>query len=283
MKNKSLSLLASLLLAFAVNTFAQDSSEPSEDDSDWASAESQTQSANASDAQYEGSTDSEFADDEEYASAYARYKNEQTSRSEINKQRNEGFARTVILGIRLQGGINKFLLGNDDEDWGLGFQGGGGFMVRMNLPIKNLSIAPELTFNYRRYNFESDAASFGTYKGHINIMMFEIPIMVRYTFEDYDMFLGLGLNCGLKLTGDAELELDNDGQKSKTSNPITTNSVEVGAALDVGYILTRWIHLNLRVVQSFTNLRNETLEGSTVFNDAVLRTFYTTAGIAFLF
>ena len=72
MKNKSLSLLASLLLAFAVNTFAQDSSEPSEDDSDWASAESQTQSANASDAQYEGSTDSEFADDEEYASAYAR-------------------------------------------------------------------------------------------------------------------------------------------------------------------------------------------------------------------
>ena len=270
---KRLTAIAAMALVFALSAHAQEA----ENDDSWVEApEASAENAPAAN-DYDGSTDSEFANDEEYASAYARYKAETTKKSEINRQRNEGFARAVLLGIRAQGGTNTFF-GENSDGWGMGFQAGGGLMVKMNFLVKNLSLVPELTFNYRHYSYEQDMDAY-TNKASIDIFMFEIPVIFRYTFEDYNFFVGLGLNMGLKLKGSSEFETSGDTR----DNTVATSGMEVGGALDVGYMLTRWVHVNLRVVQCFTSLLNKTLVAEEAFYDSSLNTFYTTVGVSFLF
>lgn len=270
MKFFKLPILAPVVLALSLNAFAQD------DDGEWASAESAPEATESAPA-YDGSTDSEFANDEEYASAYARYKSETTKKSDINRQRNEGFSRTVMLGVRAQGGINTFY-GDGSDGWGMGFQGGAGLMLKMNLGIKNLSLVPELTFNYRRYNFEKDMGVY-TNESQIDIYMFEIPLMVRYTFEDYNLFAGLGVNLGLKLKGTSEFS----SSGGTRYNTVATSGMEVGGALDLGYMLTRFVHINLRFVACFTSLLNDALVAEELFYESKLNTLYTTFGVSFLF
>lgn len=273
MKSKSLSLIMSAVFALALSAQADEF-----DDFD------STPSAAPSDntASYDGTTDSEFGDDEEYAAAYARYKNEQTSKAEINRKRTEGFARVIQLGVRGQAGINTFW-GSKAEDWGMGFIGGLGIMVKMPLGVKNLSIAPELDFNYRHYSFETDT-EFGTDDATINMMVFEIPLIVRYTFEDLGIFTGLGLNLSLKLTGNSEYNQNFDGNEPVTdNNALVTSSVEVGGIFDLGFMVTRYINLDIRVVQSFSNILNKALVPEGRFQKANLLSFYTMAGVTYLF
>lgn len=270
-----LPILAPVVLALFMTVFAQETEEE-----EWATAESAQESASsATEATpvYDGSADSEFANDEEYASAYARYKTQTTKKAEINRQRNKGFSRTVMLGVRAQAGVNTFF-GKNSDGWDLGFQGGAGLMLKMNLGIKNLSLVPELTFNYRRYNFEKDMGVY-TNEANIDIFMFEIPLMVRYTFEDYDFFVGLGVNLGLKLKGDSEFESSGNTRY----NTVATSGMEVGGVLDIGYILTRFVHIDIRVVQCFTSLLNDALVAEQQFYDSKLLTFNTTLGVSFLF
>lgn len=275
MNFKKFSLLAALTMALSIPVWAQDSETPSDDE--WASADDANK-ASVEEASYDGSADSEFANDEEYASAYAKYKAQSTKKSEIERQRNEGFARAVLLGVRGQIGTNTFLLGTNDEGWNMGFQIGGGLMVKMNLGIKNLSLVPELTFNYRYYSYEKDMEIY-TNEANISIMMFEIPMIVRYTFEDLGFYAGLGVNLGLKLTGSSEFSTSGETRE----NTVATSGMEVGAALDLGYMLTRWVSVNLRVVQCFTSLLNETLVAEEAFSESKLNTFYTSAGVSFMF
>ena len=270
---KKLSLLASVVLALSMTAFADEFDDFDNDNS--------TVSAQDS-ASYSGSTDSEFADDEEYAAAYARYKNEQTSKAEINRLRTEGFARVIQLGVRAQAGANTFF-GSKASDWGFGFIGGGGIMVKMPLGIKNLSIVPELDFNFRHYTFETDT-EFGSDDATINMMVFEIPLIVRYTFEDYGFFTGLGLNLSLKLTGNSEYNQNFDGNSTVTdNNALVTSSVEVGGVFDLGFMVTRYINVDIRVVQSFTNVLNKALVPEGRFQKADLLSFYTMAGVSYLF
>lgn len=282
MNFKKFSLLTALALSFALPAFAQDAPSMSDDeeevsnDDEWASADDANK-APAETSTYDGSADSEFADDEEYASAYAKYKAETTKKADINRQRNEGFARAVLLGVRGQTGINTFF-GNNSDGWNTGFQIGGGLMVKMNLGIKNLSLVPELTFNYRYYTYEKDMSIY-TNEASINIMMFEIPMMVRYTFEDWGFFVGAGVNLGLKLTGSSEFSTSGETRE----NTVATSGMEVGGVLDLGYMLTRWVSIDLRVVQCFTSLLNETLVAEEAFSDSKLNTFYTTVGVSFMF
>lgn len=261
-----------MALAFSMPAMAQSD----DDDEGWATAPS-AQSSSGEEGSYDGSTDSEFANDEEYASAYARYKAETTKKSEINRMRNEGFQRAVLLGIRAQGGINTFF-GKNSDGWKMGFQGGGGLLLKMNFMIKNLSLVPELTFNYRHYSYEQDMDAY-TNEASIDIMMFEIPIIFRYTFEDYDFYIGLGINMGLKLNGSSEFKTSGGTRE----NTVATSGMEVGGALDIGYMLTRWVSVDLRVVQCFTSLLNKTLVAEEIFYDSSLNTFYTTLGINFMF
>lgn len=280
-------ILASMVLALSMSAFAQSS-----DDDDWVSVDSNNSASSESNksGSYDGSNDSEFANDEEYASAYARYKTQTTSRSEISKQRSEGFSQSVFLGARLQGGFNTFL-GSKSDGWGAGWNAGAGLIIKMPFLVKNLSIVPELTFNYRQYNYEKDMNDLYTNKARINIMLFELPIMFRYTFDQYDFFVSAGLHLGLKLMGSAEYgsepkagviaDKENSGLKSTTE--IATTNMEVGFAIEGGYMLTRNVHLNLRIVQSFTNLLNHGLTVKQPFDEATLLTFYSNVGIAFLF
>ncbi|MCF0223982.1 MAG: outer membrane beta-barrel protein [Fibrobacter sp.] len=271
MKFKTVPLIAGLLLTLSLPVMAQDSS-----DDEWISAPSDNTSSN--EVSYDGSADSEFADDEEYASAYARYKSQATSKTEINRQRNEGFSRSVMLGVRVQGGVNTFLLGENDDGWGLGYQFGGGLLVKMNMGIKNLSLVPELTFNFRHYTFKKDMGLYVN-KAAIDVTMFEIPITARYTFEDYNFFVGLGINLGLKLNGTSEFS----GSGTTRENTVSTSGMEVGGLFDIGYMIGRFIHFDVRVVQCFTSLLNKTLVAEEQFYESTLNTFYTTAGISFLF
>ena len=275
-----------MVLALATSAFAQSS-----DDDEWVSVDSpRPTSESEKSGSYDGTNDSEFANDEEYASAYARYKTQTTSRSEISKQRSEGFSQSVFLGARLQGGFNTFL-GTKSDGWGAGWNVGGGLIIKISMFTKNFSIVPELTFNYRQYNYEKDMNDLYTNKARINIMLFELPIMFRYTFDQYDFFAAAGLHLGLKLMGSAEYgsepkagviaDKENSGLKSTTE--IATTNMEVGFAIEGGYMLTRNVHLNLRIVQSFTNLLNHGLTVKQPFDEATLLTFYTNVGIAFLF
>jgi hypothetical protein len=273
---KRLSVILATAFALSVPAMAQDDSS---DDEGWATAPS-AESTSGNDAPaYDGATDSEFANDEEYASAYARYKAETTKKSEINRMRNEGFARAVMLGIRAQVGTNTFF-GENSDGWKMGFQAGGGLMLKMNFMLKDLSLVPELTFNYRHYVYEKDMNIY-TNTGSIDIFIFDIPIIFRYTFEDYNFYVGLGLNMGLKLNGTSEFK--NGAATESQDNTISTSGMEVGGAFDLGYMLTRWVHVNIRVVQCFTSLSNKSLMREDIFLESSLNTFYTTVGVSFLF
>lgn len=281
MKSKTLSLICAFLFAISGTVFAQD------DDSDeWIGSETETSvetsKKSTRSSSYDGSTDSEFADDEEYAQAYARYKNEATSKAEINRQRTEGFSRAIMLGVRLQGGTNTFF-GENSDGWGPGWQAGGGLLVKMPFGIKDMYVVPELTFNFRQYLYNKNT-EYGENDASVQVMMFEIPIMFRYALEDYNFYLGLGLNIGLKLTGSSEFEMHLDvGNDKKADNTIATSGVEVGAAFDLGYMFSRYVHFNIRVVQCFTSLLNQTLVAQKEFLDSTLMTFYTTLGMTFYF
>lgn len=276
MKTKTLPLICAFIFALSNIAIAQD-------DDDWVTTRpSKESSENTKDYSYDGSNDAEFANDEEYAAAYAKYKNEATSKAEINRQRTEGFARAIMLGVRGQGGINTFF-GSKSEGWSLGWQVGGGLIVKMPLGFKDLSIVPELTFNFRQYRYNEDT-DYGTNDATIDVMMFEIPIMFRYTIEDNNMFIGLGLNIGLKLMGSSEFNMNVDIGEDKTyNNSMPTTSAEIGGALDLGYMLSRYVHLNIRFVQSFTNLLINARCSQKEFMDSTLLTFYVTAGATVFF
>ena len=229
---------------------------------------------------YDGSAANEFADDAEYAAEYAQYRREKTSKAEINRQRAEGFARSILLGARASAGVNTFI-GNETSGWGLGFQGSAGLLVQLPLGVKNLNMVPELVFTYRHYSYSSET-DFGDNDASIDIMMFEIPLIVRYTFVDYNVFLGLGLNLGLKLSSEFNQNIDM-GEDKTYDNTIATTGFELGAAVDVGYMLTRWVQLNIRLVQGFTNLLNQTLNAERSFKDSNFLTSYASVGICFLF
>lgn len=268
------SLIASLAVAVSTSAFAQDAN----NDDEWASIpDNNEENVQSTAPAYDGSSDSEFANDEEYASAYARYKAETTKRADINRQRTEGFARPVMLGFRGQLGMNTFF-GENSDGWNLGFQGGAGLVLKMNLGIKNVSLVPELTVNYRYYSYEKDMQIY-TNSAYITVTMFEIPIILRYTFEDYSFFVGLGLNLGLKLNGYSEFESSGGIRE----NTVATSGMEVGGALDIGYMVNRNLHLNLRVVQCFTSLLNKTLVDEPTFYESSLNTFQTTVGFSYLF
>lgn len=273
---KRLCVILATAFALSVPAMAQNDSS---DDEGWATAPSAESTSENDAPAYDGSADSEFANDEEYASAYARYKAEATKKSEINRMRNEGFARAVMLGIRAQVGTNT-LFGENSDGWKMGFQAGGGLMLKMNFMLKDLSLVPELTFNYRHYVYEKDMNIY-TNTGSIDIFIFDIPIIFRYTFEDYNFYVGLGLNMGLKLNGTSEFK--NGAATESQDNTISTSGMEVGGAFDLGYMLTRWVHVNIRVVQCFTSLSNKSLMREDIFLESSLNTFYTTVGVSFLF
>ena len=111
MKSRIAPFLAATFLAVFTPSFA-DEFDDFDNDNTAVSAGSDASSSDT----YDGSQASEFADDAEYAAEYAQYRKEKTSKAEINRQRTEGFARTIILGVHASAGVNTFI-GQDTEGW----------------------------------------------------------------------------------------------------------------------------------------------------------------------
>lgn len=202
--------------------------------------------------------------------------------------RKEGFSKAVQLGVHAAGGINH-LFGKKTDGWGLGYEVNGGIMVMLPL-YRKLSLATELDFGYRHYSYEDDT-DYSHNEAGIDLYLFEIPVMARYTFDDEGFFVGLGFNLGLKLNGyseykfdyNSDFKIDDEETSGKRNNTLPTAGVEIGGIFNLGYNITSWMAVDVRVVQSFLNLLNESNVAETSFTDAYWMSFYTTLGVAFMF
>lgn len=202
--------------------------------------------------------------------------------------RKEGFSKAVQLGVHAAGGIN-YLFGKKTDGWGIGYEINGGIMVMLPL-YRKLSLATELDFGYRHYSYEDDT-DYSHNEAGIDLYLFEIPVMARYTFDDEGFFVGLGFNLGLKLNGyseykfdyNSDVKIDDEETSGKRNNTLPTAGVEIGGIFNLGYNITSWMAVDVRVVQSFLNLLNESNVAETSFTDAYWMSFYTTLGVAFMF
>ena len=202
--------------------------------------------------------------------------------------RKEGFSKAVQLGVHAAGGIN-YLFGKKTDGWGLGYEVNGGIMVMLPL-YRKLGLATELDFGYRHYSYEDDT-DYSHNEAGIDLYLFEIPVMARYTFDDEGFFVGLGFNLGLKLNGyseykfdyNSDVKIDDEETSGKRNNTLPTAGVEIGGIFNLGYNITSWMAVDVRVVQSFLNLLNESNVAETSFTDAYWMSFYTTLGVAFMF
>ena len=211
---------------------------------------------------------------------YDRYLQEN---AEMYRARKEGFSRSIQIGLRAMGGMNT-VFGKKSDDWGFGYQAGGGILVRLPIGIRHVSLVPELDFAYRKYNYESKN-EYSKTEGSLDYMLFEIPIIFRYTFDEDNFFVGIGMNVDLKLTGSSEVTQKNkeSGEKDKRKNTLPSSGVELGGVFNVGYAISRWLIADIRVVQCFTNLLNEDAIAESSLSKAHLYTFYTSLGLTFVF
>ena len=199
------------------------------------------------------------------------------------RARKEGFSKGVQFGVRVAGGASKSF-GNKADDWNLGFEGGAGLMAR--LPLGNtLGVAAELNFSYRHYSYEGKT-DYSNNKATIDEMLFEIPVMAQYVFDEDGLFMGIGLNLGLKMSGDSEFKqnttINGKQVKSTNSNTIPTEGVEIGGLFDIGFVVNRWMVLDLRVIQNFTNTLDQDLIAESTLMHSKLYTMHTTLGVTFL-
>jgi hypothetical protein len=211
---------------------------------------------------------------------YDRYLQEN---AEQYRARKEGFSRSIQIGLRAAGGMNT-VFGKKSKDWGFGYQAGGGILVRLPVGIRYVSLVPEIDFVYRKYNYESKN-EYSKTEGSLDYMLFEIPILLRYTFDEDNFFVGLGMNLDLKLTGSSEItqKTKETGEKDKRKNTLPSSGVELGGAFNIGYAINRWLIADIRVVQCFTNLLNEDAIAESSLSKAHLYTFYTSLGLTFVF
>ena len=199
------------------------------------------------------------------------------------RARKEGFSKGVQFGIRAAAGVNKSF-GKGASDWNLGPEFGGGLMARLPLG-RTFAVATELDFTYRLYSYEGKS-DYGKNEACINEMLFEIPFMGQFIFDEDGFFIGMGVNLGLKMSGDSEfkqtIDFEGTSSKDKRSNTVPTVGVEVGGLFDIGYVVNRWFVLDLRAVQNFTNLLDLDLIAESALMHSKLYTLHVTLGATFL-
>lgn len=203
--------------------------------------------------------------------------------SEIAKARKEGFSKSISLGFRIAGGTNM-LLGKKADDWNMGFEGAAGILARLSL-IRDLGVQMELDFTYRRFSYESET-DYAKNKAKVDMMLFEIPTMFYYTLVEDFMHIGIGFNLGLKLDSESKFRQTVDTgkgiEKDKRDNTIPTAGVQAGGLVDLSFSLNKFMMLNLRAVQNFTELLNGKAVAETSIMKSKLYTFHGTLGLAFL-
>lgn len=203
--------------------------------------------------------------------------------AEEYRARKEGFSKGIQFGIRLAGGPSKNF-GKKSEDWNLGYSATGGLMAKLPLS-ESFAMAMELDFSYRHYSYEGET-SYSSNEATIDEMLFEIPLMGQVVFDEDGLYMGLGVNLGLKMKSDSEFEqtVVEDGKKktSKNSNTLPTEFVELGGLFDIGYVVNRWIVVDLRFVQNFTNMLDLDLIAESPIMHSKLYTMHASLGVTIL-
>ena len=199
------------------------------------------------------------------------------------RARKEGFSKGVQFGVRGAAGASKNF-GKQSSDWNIGPELSAGLMAKLPLG-RSFAVATELDFTYRLYSYEGKS-DYSKNEASINEMLFEIPFMGQFIFDEDGIFVGLGVNLGLKMSGDSEFkqttEFKGTTDKSKRSNTVPTVGVEVGGLFDIGYVVNRWLVVDLRVVQNFTNLLDLDLIAESALMHSKLYTMHVTLGATFL-
>ena len=199
------------------------------------------------------------------------------------RARKEGFSKGMQFGVRAQVGINKNL-GSKASDWNFGPELGAGIMAKLPLG-RSFAVSTELNFSYRHYGYDGKS-DYGKNEATIDEMLFEIPVIAQFVFDEDGLFIGVGPNLGLKMSGDSEFNqtIDFEGTKTKDkrSNTVPTVGVEIGALLDVGCAINRWLVLDLRVIQNFTNLLDLDLIAESALMHSKLYTMHVGFGATFL-
>lgn len=229
--------------------------------------------------------DVETEEPEDKSDTYDRYITENAQQYQARK---EGFSRSIQLGFHVAGGMNTFF-GKKSDGWDLGYLLNGGIMVKLPAGVRHLNLIPELDFGYRNYGYEGKS-DYAKNEATIDMFLFEIPIILRYSFDDDGFFAGIGANLGLKLSGSSEFKykynsdivIKDDETSGTRHNTLPSAGVELGAIANLGYNINRWFAIDLRVVQSFTNLLNADNVAEKNFTKSDLLSFYTTLGVAFM-
>ncbi len=198
--------------------------------------------------------------------------------------RKEGFTKQLQFGIRAQGGMNQ-VFGKKSSGWGMGYDGGIGILGRLPLYRRSLGLQMEFDFSYRKYNYEN-TVSYGENKAEITQMLFEIPVMLQYFVDEDGLFINAGLNLGLKMSSESvfhqTIESDKKIEKEKHINSLPTVGVEIGAVVDIGFAITRWLIVDLRVVQNLNNMLDiDYIAESTIMGSKLL-TMHASLGLSIL-
>ncbi len=226
--------------------------------------------------------------DDNETNTYDRYIQENAEQYQARK---EGFSRRIHIGFRLGGGMNLPTYGNKIEDWNFGYDLNAGLLAQMPFLARNVTLTPELDFSYRHYSYES-GNSYSDNEAEVSVMLFEIPMIIGYHFDDDGFFVGIGPDLALKLAGYSTFKqtIDTgadakDGkrfEKDKRKNTLPTSGVEVGAAIEIGYMVNNHFSIDFRAVQYFTNLLNKDVVAESGLMKTELHTLHLNLGFALL-
>ncbi len=224
-------------------------------------------------------------DDDDDDDTYDRYTNEN---ADISRASREGFSSGFSLGFRFGGGFNLFFIGEETDDWRIGYEATAGIIAQTKLGIEGLFASVGLSFSYFRYRYEADF-EFDDYseedEAKVNVALFEIPVIIKYAIGGGNITLGLGFDLGLKLTGSSEFDQTintstTTEQDDTHDNTLPTAGLEMGAVLEIGYIVNKNVSVDLRVIQRFTNLLNSDVVFESSVKDAKLLGTHATIGIS---
>jgi len=226
--------------------------------------------------------------DDDESNTYDRYIQENAEQYQARK---EGFSRRIHIGFRIGGGMSLPTYGNKIEDWGFGYDINGGLLAQMPFLSRNVTLTPEVDFSYRHYGYES-SNSYSDNEADVSVMLFEIPIIMSYHFDDDGFFVGVGPDLALKLAGYSTFkqtidtgEDAKDGkryEKDKRKNTLPTSGVEIGAAMVIGYNISNHFAFDFRAVQYFTNLLNKDVVAESGLMKTELHTLHLGAGLSLL-
>ena len=124
-------------------------------------------------------------------------------------------------------------------------------------------------------------------EAQLNVILFEVPAIVKYTLESNDITIGAGVNLGIKLMGSSNFDQTiststNTDHVSSKDDPLPTAGVELSGIVEFGYLVNRNFVVDLRLLQRFTNLLyNDVVEVSEIdLKKAALYGFHVTVGFS---